>query len=151
MPMVRTLCSRRFATWLVVCCLGGCQSVEKASLNPIAPDAPPPTFAELMARGKNQINAAHESYYADQWKEVERAAMAMKETSAYLTKLPQVNMTEPQKAKLTQLTKEFSDAADALKAAGTAQDPNKTGSAFQRLHEVYRQLRAEQLIVAPAP
>jgi hypothetical protein len=134
-----------------LCFLPSCQSAEKAALTPIAPDAPPPTFAELMARGKNQINAAHEFYYSDRWKDLEQAAVAIKETGTYLTKLPQVNMTDAQKTKLAQLAKEFNEGADQLKAAAAAQDPNKTGSVFGRINETFRQLRTEQLIVAPTP
>jgi hypothetical protein len=145
--MART--SSRALSLFVLCCLAGCQSAEKASLQPIDPGQPPPTFAELMQRGKGQINAAHEFYYSDRWKDLEQAAVALKETSSYVAKLPQANWTEPQKAKLVKLTQEFGEAADTLKAAGAAQDATKTSQAFQRLHDAYRQLRAEQLVVAP--
>jgi hypothetical protein len=147
--MVRTL--RRLLALAVLCFLPGCQSAEKAALTPIPPDAPPPTFAELMVRGKNQINAAHEFYYSDRWKDLEQAAVAIKETGTYLTKLPQVNMTDAQKTKIAQLAKEFNEGADQLKTAAAAQDPNKTGAIFGRINEVFRQLRTEQLIIAPTP
>jgi hypothetical protein len=147
--MIRT--SSRILALVVVCFLSGCQSAEKAALTPIPPDAPPPTFAELMARGKNQINAAHEFYYSDRWKDLEQAAVAIKETGTYLTKLPQVNMTDAQKTKIEKLAKEFNEGADQLKTAAVAQDPNKTGSVFGRLNETFRQLRTEQLIIAPTP
>lgn len=138
-------------TFVALCFISGCQSAEKAALTPIPPDAPPPTFAELMARGKNQINAAHEFYYSDRWKDLEQAAVAIKETGTYLTKLPQVNMTDAQKTKIERLAKEFNDGADQLKTAAAAQDPNKTGVVFGRINEVFRQLRTEQLIIAPTP
>src|SRR5207247_2603049 len=111
LPMVRTIRSPRVITLFVLCCLAGCQSAEKASLQPIPPDAPPPTFGELMQRGKTQINAAHEFYYSDRWKDVEQAATAIKETGTYLTKLPQTNWNDKQKAQFAQLTKEFNEAA----------------------------------------
>jgi len=136
-------------TLFVLCCLAGCQSAEKASLQPLAPDAPPPTFGELMQRGKAQLSAAHEFYYTDRWKDLEQAAVALKETGTYITKVPQITWTEPQKAKMATLVKEFNDASDALKAAGAAQDATKTSQAFQRLHDTYRQMRVEQLVVAP--
>lgn len=145
--MVRTRNSSRVVT-LFILCLAGCQSAEKASLTPLAPDVVP-TFAELMQRGKSQINAAHEFYYSDRWKDVELAAIAIKETGTYLTKLPLPNATEEQKVKLASLTKEFNEAADQLKVAGTEQNATKTNQIFQKLNEVYRQLRVQQAVVAP--
>ena len=148
--MVRTRTSARVITLFVLCCLAGCQSAEKASLTPISPESPPPTFAELMSRGKQQLNAAHEFYYTDRWKDVEIAAVALKETGNYVNRLTIPGATEAQKVKLTQLTKEFSDAADQLKVAGAEQNPTKTSQVFQRLNEAYRQLRSEQIILAPS-
>lgn len=147
--MVRTHASHQVLTLFVLCCLAGCQSAEKASLTPLAPDAPPLTFAELMSRGKQQLNAAHEFYYTDRWKDLEQAAVAIKETGTSVSRLPLPNATEAQKTKLTQLTKDFTEAADQLKLAGAEQNPNKTSQVFQKLHEAYRQLRVEQMIVAP--
>ncbi|MFO0813892.1 MAG: hypothetical protein U0796_11770 [Gemmatales bacterium] len=145
--MVRTV-SARSLTLFVLCILSGCQSAERASLTPLAPEVIP-TMGELMARGKSQINAAHEFYYSDRWKDLELASVALKETGSYLGKLPLPNATEAQRAKLVTLTKDFSDNADQLKAASAAQDPVKTNQIFQRLNEIYRQLRVEQMIVAP--
>ena len=147
--MVRTRTSAKVITLFVLCCLAGCQSAEKASLTPIAADAPPPTFAELMSRGKQQLNAAHEFYYTDRWKDLEQAAVALKETGNYVSGLKLPAATEAQKTKLASLTKEFTDAADQLKVAGAEQNATKTSQVFQRLHEAYRQLRVEQMIVAP--
>jgi hypothetical protein len=147
--MVRTRPSSRVISIFALCLLVGCQSAEKASLTPIAPDAPPPTFGELMSRGKSQINAAHEFYYSDRWKDLEQASVAIKETGFYLGRLPLPNATEAQRVKLTQLTKDFNDSADQLKMHAAAQDPVKTNQVFQKLNETFRQLRVEQLIVAP--
>ncbi len=102
-----------------------------------------------MSRGKQQLNAAHEFYYTDRWKDLEQAAVAIKETGTSVSRLPLPNATEAQKTKLTQLTKDFTEAADQLKLAGAEQNPNKTSQVFQKLHEAYRQLRVEQMIVAP--
>jgi hypothetical protein len=146
--MVRTRSTSRFVTVFVLCMLAGCQSAERASLTPLAPEVIP-TMGELMARGKSQINAAHEFYYSDRWKDLETASVALKETGTYLSRLNLPNATEAQRVKLTSLTKDFNDNADQLKAASVAQDPVKTNQIFQRLNELYRQLRVEQLIVAP--
>jgi len=148
--MVRTRTSARVITLFVLCCLAGCQSAEKASLTPLAPEAPPLTFAELMSRGKQQLNAAHEFYYTDRWKDLEQAAVAIKETGGYVSRLTIPNSTEAQKAKLAQLSKEFMDGADQLKVAGAEQNPTKTSQVFQRLNESYRLLRAEQIVLAPS-
>ena len=147
--MVRTRTSARVITLFVFCCLAGCQSPERASLTPLAADAPPLTFAELMSRGKQQLNAAHEFYYNDLWKDVETAAVAIKETGNYVAALKLPEATEAQKIKMGQLTKEFTDAADQLKLAGVEKNPTKTSLAFQRLNEAYRLLRIEQVKLSP--
>ena len=85
--MVRTRTSSRVITLFVLCCLAGCQSPERAAITPLAPDAPPLTFAELMSRGKSQISAAHEFYFNDLWKDVELAAVAIKETGNSISAL----------------------------------------------------------------
>jgi hypothetical protein len=147
--MVRTRTSSRVVTLFVLCLISGCQSAEKASLTPLAPDVVP-TFAELMQRGKSQINAAHEFYYSDRWKDLEMASVALKETGNYVAQLKFANATDAQKTKLGLLTKEFNDAADSLKVAASGQDATKTNQVFQKLNEVYKQLRVEQMTIAPA-
>ncbi len=147
--MVRTRASSRILTLFVICLISGCQSAEKASLTPLAPDVVP-TFAELMERGKSQINAAHEFYYSDRWKDLEMASVALKETGGYITQLKLTQATDEQRTKLTLLTREFNEAADSLKVAANGQDATKTNQIFQKLNEVYKQLRTQQMIIAPA-
>lgn len=120
------------------------------ALTPLAPEATP-TFGELIQRSKSQMTAAHEAYYSDNWKEMERCTAAIKETGYFLTRLQLNNLSDAQKAKLASLTKDYNDAADQLKSVSTAKDPVKTNQVLQKLNEVYYQLRVEQMIVAPAP
>ncbi|HMP17959.1 MAG TPA: hypothetical protein PKD72_13105, partial [Gemmatales bacterium] len=141
--------SSRVVTLFVLCLVGGCQSAEKASLTPLAPDVVP-TFAELIQRGKSQINAAHEFYYSDRWKDLELATVALKETGTYISQLKLDAANEGQKARLTLLTREFNETADALKVAANSQDATKTNQLFMKLNEVYKQLRIEQMTLAPA-
>lgn len=148
--MVRTRPSSRVVALFVLCILTGCQSPERMALTPLAPEATP-TFGELIQRSKSQMTAAHEAYYSDNWKEMERCTAAIKETGLFLTRLQVVNASDVQKAKLASLIKDYNEAADQLKVVGTAKDPIKTNQVLQRLNEVYYQLRVEQLTVAPAP
>ncbi|HQR07225.1 MAG TPA: hypothetical protein PLN21_10405 [Gemmatales bacterium] len=146
--MVRT--SSRVITLFVLCSLAGCQSPERASITPLDANSPPLTFMELMSRGKSQLNAAQEYYFNDDWKDVEVAAVAIKETGNSISQLKIVGATAEQNAKLAQLSKEYMDAADQLKLAGAEKNPNKTSQVFQRLSEIYRQLRIEQVKLAPS-
>lgn len=147
--MVRTRPSSRVITLFVLCCLAGCQSPERASITPLDANSPPLTFAELMSRGKSQLNAAQEYYFNDDWKDVEVAAVAIKETGNSISQLKIVGATAEQNAKLAQLSKEYMEAADQLKQAGTDKNANKTSQLFQRLSEIFRQLRIEQVKLAP--
>ncbi len=148
--MVRTRSSSRVITFFVLCCLAGCQSPERASITPLDANSPPLTFMELMSRGKAQLNAAQEYYFNDDWKDVEVAAVAIKETGNSISQLKIVGATAEQNTKLAQLTKEYMEAADQLKLAGVEKNPNKTSQVFQRLSEIYRQLRIEQVKLAPS-
>jgi predicted lipoprotein len=123
--------------------LAGCQSPERAALQPLPPDAPQPTYTELIDRAERQVWAAQQFFYRDSWKDVELAAEALKETAVSLTKVKTDDLSAKQKDALPKLVTELTEAGQALREAGTAQDVNKTTQAFQRLHLVVRRLQAK--------
>jgi hypothetical protein len=130
----------------MVCLLGlaSCQSAEKAAIQPLPPDQPPLSYAELVARGKAQVAAAHEFSYQDRWADMQQAANAMRETAGMLANLKADNVPAGKRADLDRLTREMTEAANALHDSGKApQDINKTADALRRLHLVVRQLRPE--------
>jgi hypothetical protein len=134
----------RYRSCLVlVLCLAGCQSAEKASVQPLPAGGPPLTYADIVLRGKNQVSYAHESFYRDQWDEVKRAATAMKETSTQLGTLEPESVPLARRAQFAKLAKEWAEAADHLQTSGQAKDADKTTAAFTKLHLVIRQLLVE--------
>lgn len=130
--------------WLVACwAVVGCQSVEKASVQPLTPGGPPLTYDELVQRGKNQVTYAHESFYKDDWDEVKRAALAMRETATHLASLNLDSVPAAKRAQFAKLSKEWGDAAATLQDSGQAKDPEKTSAAFTKLHLVIRRMFVE--------
>ncbi len=134
----------RSACWLVgMLCVAGCQSPEKAAIQPLPPDSPPMAYSELVARGKAQVAAAHEFFYQDRWDEVKQAAVALQETAHRLSALKPDNVPTIKQEQLADLTKELTQAALQLNEAGLDKDVTKATESFRRLHLVVRQLRVD--------
>jgi hypothetical protein len=121
----------------------GCQTAERAAVQPLPPDAPPMSYTDLTVRASLQVSAAHEFFYRDAWADVNQASVAMQETATLLNKLKPEDVPEKHRTTLAKNTKEFVDAATALRDAGQAKDVIKTTEAFQRLHLAVRELRRE--------
>jgi hypothetical protein len=123
--------------------LTGCQTPDRAAVQPLPPDAPVPPYGELVGRAKSQLAAAHEFFYRDSWRDVEQAADALFQTATFLEKVKTEDVPAKKRDQLTKLSKDLAEGAHALRDAGHAQDPVKTTEAFQRLHLTVRDLRAE--------
>jgi hypothetical protein len=121
----------------------GCQSPEKAAIQPLPSDAAPLGYAELVQRGKAQVAAAHEFFYQDHWDEVKQAATALRDTSAALAVLQPDHVPAAKRADLATHIKELAEAAAALGDGAAAKDVAKTSDAIRRLHLVVRQLRPD--------
>jgi len=121
----------------------GCQSPERAALQPLPPEAPFPSYPELVERAEKQVWAAHQYFYRDSWKDVELASDALKETATLLTKAKTDDLTAKQKEALPKLTTELTEASQALREASIAKDATKTTQAFQRLHLTIRQFQSK--------
>ncbi len=135
---------RRAATGcLLTLLLAGCQTPERAAVQPLPPDAPPLPYSEAVTRARLQVSAAQEFFYRDSWLEVTQAADAIKETAGMLAKFKPEEVPAKQRDHLAKNSKELSDAATALHASGQAQDVIKTTDAMQRLHLAVRALRPD--------
>lgn len=121
----------------------GCQSPEKAAIQPLPTDAAPLGYAELVSRGHAQVAAAHEFFYQDRWDDVKKAAEAIRDTSAALTVIKPDNVPTAKRANLAVQTKELTEAAAGLSDAAAAKDVAKASEAIRRLHLVVRQLRPD--------
>jgi hypothetical protein len=134
---------RRIVALALLYSIVGCQTPEKAAVQPLPPDAGPLSYADLIQRATLQVGAAHEFFYRDAWAEVSQASVAMQETATLLGKLKSDDVPAKHRDSLAKSSKEFSDAATALHEAGQAKDAIKTTEAFQRLHLAVRELRRE--------
>jgi hypothetical protein len=128
---------------LLLLFLAGCQTAERAAVQPLPADTTALTYQDLVGRAKAQVSAAQEFFYRDSWADVAQAADALKETAGLLGKFDPKNVPEKQQKGLTQNAKELTDAATRLHDAGQAEDAIKTTEAFQKLHLTIRDLRPD--------
>jgi len=121
----------------------GCQTPERAAVQPLPPDAAPLSYPDLVQRVSLQVGAAHEFFYRDAWPDVTQASTAMQETATMLAKLKPEDVPAKHRDTLAKYSKELSEAATALREAGQSKDAIKTTEAFQKLHLAVRELRRE--------
>jgi hypothetical protein len=135
--------SRLCVCTLFLACALGCQTPERAAVQPLPPDSPQLSYADLVQRASLQVGAAHEFFYRDAWQDVAQASTAMQETATILAKLKPEEVPAKHRDTLAKYSKELGEAAVALRDAGQAKDAIKTTEAFQRLHLAVRELRRE--------
>lgn len=135
--------SRVCVAFALLACTLGCQTPEHAAVQPLPPDSPPLNYADLVQRASLQVGAAHEFFYRDAWPDVAQASTAMQETATMLGKLKPEDVPAKHRDTLAKYSKDFGEAAAALRDAGKAKDAIKTTEAFQRLHLTVRELRRE--------
>jgi hypothetical protein len=123
--------------------LAGCQSPERAAVQPLPPNAGPLTYPDLVNRAKAQVAAGQEFFFRDSWTDVEQAADALRQTGELLGKLKPEDVPANKRDMLAKQVKELTDAAGALREAGQAKDARAATQAFQRLHLVVRELRPD--------
>jgi len=66
----------------------GCQSVSEkaASIQPLAENTPVPPYQDLLSRARNQSSVATESFFINNWAELEDAAKGLEQTSRLMSK-----------------------------------------------------------------
>lgn len=134
---------RTTAIFLTTVALAGCQVVPEAPrpLQPLPADGPAMTYREIIHRARSQATLATESFYIDQWQDVDRAAASLEDTARYLPKAIEVPVT--QKASLEARSKTLAQEAKALREAVKGRDEKKTTDAMKKINLLVRELRPE--------
>src|SRR5687768_9182552 len=91
-PVRSDLMGRITAILVVTVVLAGCQIVPDAPrpLQPLPADGPAMTYRDVIHRARQQATLATESFYVDQWQDVDRAAASLEETARYLPKAVEI-------------------------------------------------------------
>jgi hypothetical protein len=122
----------------------GCKSAEQAAVEPLPPGVPPPAYADFFHRTKLQVAAAQDSFYRDNWADVQKAANALQESATVLATYKNEEVPPNLKDQTAKQSKNLADTATILHAACKEQDAQKTTETFQRLHLLIRDLRPEE-------
>jgi len=113
---------------------------SRSALPPPLPDrvtAMP--YGQLLQRARVQAGRANESFYVDNWADVEDAARGLEQTAQYLIKADDV----PAKHKDTLATAsgDLGKLSKALVAAAQAKDSKKTNTLMARINAKVREMR----------
>lgn len=132
--------------WLLLAVVGsviaGCQTPERAAIQPLPPDAPIPPFAELVIRIQDQVEAAQKFFYRDDWADLSEAAAALKQSAAFLAKIKTEELPEKHRSERDEYVRTVTDSAEALAKSAQAKDVNQTAEIMQTLHKTVRRMQA---------
>lgn len=129
----------------VVCFLNlfvtGCQSVSEkaASIQPLADNAPIPPYQELLTRARNQSSFATESFFVNNWAELEDAAKSLEQTSRMMPK--SADIPETKKEAVMAASSELNREAIKLKEACRTKNEADVNSLLQKITLKVRELR----------
>ncbi len=70
----------------LVLAMGCAAGPERVPPKPLAEDAPPLPYAELLTRSRLQATAATDAFYVNRWTDLEEAARGLEQTARFLTK-----------------------------------------------------------------
>jgi len=95
----------------------GCQSVSEkaASIQPLAENTPVPPYQDLLSRARNQSSVATESFFINNWAELEDAAKGLEQTSRLMSK--SADMPENKKESILAVSSDLNREASKLKEA----------------------------------
>ena len=100
----------------------------------------PMTYRDVIHRARSQATLATESFYIDQWQDVDRAAASLEDTARYLPRAVEVPAT--QKTSLEVRSQTLVKEAQALREAVKGRDEKKTTEAMKKIN-LLAQLRPE--------
>ena len=119
----------------------GCQSVsEKASsIQPLAENTPVPPYQDLLSRARNQSSVATESFFINNWAELEDAAKGLEQTSRLMSK--SADMPENKKESILAVSSDLNREAIKLKDACRTKNETEVNSLLQKITLKIRELR----------
>jgi hypothetical protein len=122
----------------------GCKITEREGQEPLAENAPPLAYAEMITRARGQAGAALDAFYIDSWMELEQAAQRLEQSARLLPKSK--NIPDGFKEKIEPESEQLRKDALQLIDAARTQNAGKANEAMQRINQRIRQLRpAEKL------
>jgi uncharacterized protein (DUF849 family) len=133
--------------WLLLTFAGcvlllGCQTPERAAIQPLPPDATPPPFAELAIRIQDQVEAAQKFFYRDDWSDLAEAAAALKQSAGFLARIKVEDLPDRHRTERDEYVRIVTDAAEALAKSAQTKDVNQTVEVMQTLHKTVRRMQA---------
>ena len=132
------------AACLVLCftLTAGCRTAgERLPVTPLAEDAGPLPYAELLTRTRLQASSANEAFYLDRWLELEEEAKGLEQTARFLPKATEVPAKH--REALTKDADLLGQEAAKLRVAAKAKDVKGSNEILQRINLKVRELRLE--------
>ncbi len=119
----------------------GCQSVSEkaASIQPLAENTPAPPYQDLLSRARNQSSVATESFFINNWAELEDAAKGLEQTSRLMSK--SADMPENKKESILAVSSDLNREAVKLKEACRTKNEVEVNSQLQKITLKIRELR----------
>ena len=136
--MKNTLFAFFLLSWLFAL---GCQSVSEkaASVQPLAENAPVPPYQDLLSRARNQSSVATESFFINNWAELEDAAKGLEQTSRLMSKSG--DMPENKKEAILAASSDLNREAAKLKEACRTKNEAEVNTQLQKITLKIRELR----------
>ncbi|NBR05255.1 MAG: hypothetical protein EBT92_05740 [Planctomycetes bacterium] len=136
--MKNTLFAFFLLSWLFTL---GCQSVSEkaASVQPLAENAPVPPYQDLLSRARNQSSVATESFFINNWAELEDAAKGLEQTSRLMSKSG--DMPENKKEAILAASSDLNREAAKLKEACRTKNEAEVNTQLQKITLKIRELR----------
>jgi len=127
----------------VLLALTSCQlPAERVPLRPLADDAPPMPYAELLTRVRIQAMNAQELYYLDRWQDLEEAAKGLEQTAKHLPKASEIPAN--QKDTLPVTAGDLGKESIKLREAAHAKDKKKIEESMNVIHSKVREWRLDK-------
>lgn len=119
----------------------GCQSVSEkaASIQPLAENIPVPPYQDLLSRARNQSSVATESFFINNWAELEDAAKGLEQTSRLMSK--SADMPENKKESILAVSSDLNREAAKLKEACKTKNEVEVNTQLQKITLKIRELR----------
>lgn len=119
----------------------GCQSVSEkaASIQPLAENIPVPPYQDLLSRVRNQSAVATESFFINNWAELEDAAKGLEQTSRLMSKSS--DLPESKKESIMAVSSDLNREATKLKEACKSKNELEVNTQLQKITLKIRELR----------
>jgi hypothetical protein len=133
--------TRWLLTAVALVALVGCRSAaERAVVQPLPDDAPPMTYADVLARARLQAMSANESFYIDDWSGLDDAARSLQQSARFLHQSKEV--PADRKAALDSRADVLGQQAALLRTAAQQRNEVEANATLQRIHMLVRELRS---------